>query len=527
MASEILKECMGRGFLLDKSVLSKLSVLKNSSSKKVVEALGSLGINERVITLNTIRTHSKALLSFFSRDGEAVEVINLLNELAVGEVLGGFGDDLIEDGGGKVKLLSAPAFPQKKIEIKDFLNHFRSRYELLRSILETRDFGDLTSIRKIGENKGNNTIIAMVSSKKITKNKNILLEVEDMTGRAIILVNQNRKDIFEKGSNLLVDDVVAFSVSGDSKILFANDIIYPDSSLDEKRKSNFDEYVAFVSDFHAGSTMFLEKNLIRFVKWLNGEEGDLVQKRLAKKVKYLFIVGDNIDGVNHYPGQERHLEEKTSEGQYGKVGNILRLVRKDIKMIMCPGQHDSVWVGEPQPIIGEKWAPGIYGIENLCLVPNPALVEIDGGFKILMYHGASINRFIDEIPEIRTKYGHMCPTKVVKEFLKRRHLAPMHGMVDYVPCVEDPLVIKTVPDIIVTGDQHRVEVANYNNILVIASSCWQSITPFEEKVGNVPDPCKVPLFNLKTREIKILDFSDEPVEVDVEMNACEDVENEN
>jgi hypothetical protein len=46
-----------------------------------------------------------------------------------------------------------------------------------------------------------------------------------------------------------------------------------------------------------------------------------------------------------------------------------------------------------------------------------------------------------------------------------------------------------------------------SNILLVASSCWQSITPFEEKVGNNPDPCKVPLLNLKTREIKILDFS--------------------
>ena len=47
-----------------------------------------------------------------------------------------------------------------------------------------------------------------------------------------------------------------------------------------------------------------------------------------------------------------------------------------------------------------------------------------------------------------------------------------------------------------------------NNILLVASSCWQSITPFEEKVGNVPDPCKVPLFNLKSREVKIVDFSE-------------------
>ena len=54
---------------------------------------------------------------------------------------------------------------------------------------------------------------------------------------------------------------------------------------------------------------------------------------------------------------------------------------------------------------------------------------------------------------------------------------------------------------------------------MIASLCWQSVTPFEalgghdsgepDKVGNVPEPCRVPLFNLKTREVKILDFGKE------------------
>ena len=96
--------------------------------------------------------------------------------------------------------------------------------------------------------------------------------------------------------------------------------------------------------------------------------------------------------------------------------------------------------------------------------------------------------------------------------LKRRHLAPIHGSCDYVPGEIDPLVIDIIPDIVATGDLHRPEVSVYNNILLIASSCWQSITPFEEKVGNNPDPCKVPIFNLKTREIKIMDFSNKKKE---------------
>ena len=44
-------------------------------------------------------------------------------------------------------------------------------------------------------------------------------------------------------------------------------------------------------------------------------------------------------------------------------------------------------------------------------------------------------------------------------------------------------------------------------MLVITGSCWQAQTQFEEKVGNIPDTCKVPVLNLKTRELNVFDFS--------------------
>lgn len=523
MSNEILKLCMGKGFLLDKEMLELLSGLTDTGAKNVIEVLGNLGIEERVINKKLFENHFDKFRNLLIAEQGKDEMHNFFE--GMGYKKGDDVEEVVEDMSdgevcGKVKLISAPAFPQKKIEVQDFVKHFRSRYESIKSMLETHDFENLTSIRKIGQNRGSYTIIAAVSNKRMTKNKNLFIEVEDMTGTSIVLVNQNKKEVFDKARDLLNDDIVAFNVSGTSEMLFANDVIFPEASLSEKRHSEFDEYVAFAGDFHAGSTMFLEKNLLKFVKWLNGGEGDERQRALAKKVKYLLLTGDNIDGVSHYPGQDKYLIQDTTKGQYGKVEEILKLIRKDIKIIMCPGQHDSVWVGEPQPIIGERFAEGLHQLENLTLVPNPALVEIDGGFRILMYHGASINRFIDEIPEIRTNFGHSSPTRVVREMLKRRHLAPIHGGMDYIPCEKgDPMVIDKIPDIIATADQHRAEVSTYNNILMIASSCWQSITPFEEKVGNVPDPCKVPLFNLKTREIKILDFSDEVKEVEWEDGA--------
>ena len=45
-----------------------------------------------------------------------------------------------------------------------------------------------------------------------------------------------------------------------------------------------------------------------------------------------------------------------------------------------------------------------------------------------------------------------------------------------------------------------------HNIMIVSTSCWEAMTPYQEKFGNEPDHCKVPFFNLKTREVKILDF---------------------
>jgi DNA polymerase II small subunit len=136
-----------------------------------------------------------------------------------------------------------------------------------------------------------------------------------------------------------------------------------------------------------------------------------------------------------------------------------------------------------------------------------------------MYHGASMHSFINEVDSLRTTRANDTPSKVVKYLLKFRHLSPIHGSVTYIPNADrDDLVIGQVPDIIATADLHRPDIDKYNNVLIVCSSCWQSITPFEEKVGNHPDPCKVPVLNLKTGQIKIMDFS----ELDVEEEKCEE-----
>jgi DNA polymerase II small subunit len=513
LKKQILKICMHKGFLLDKEILDSLSILEEKYAFQIIELISNLNLKERVITkpiflaqIDKIKKivinneKSQSFEDFFSKLGHSSLVSSSKSFVQKNS------SDLLKP----FKIVSSDLIFPKKVEVRDFIDHFRNRYEQIKNILQERNLDNLKSIRRLTNDRESSNIIVEIISKRQTKNKNLVFDVEDLTGRTRVLVNEGKKELYEKCKDLLVDEVVAFSVSGNREILFANDVIFPDSVLGEKRKSENETLVAFTSDVHVGSKMFLEENFLKFIKWLNGEEGEEDQRQLAKKIRYLFLVGDNVDGVGVFPDQDKLLKIPELKNQYKKLAEFLKLIRKDVRIIISPGQHDAVWVGEPQPAISEEWAEDLVKMENVSLVTNPCLVEIEGGFKILLYHGASMHGVIEEMPDIRLNYGHRSPTIVVKELLKRRHLAPIHGSCDYVPNNKrDPLVIDILPDIVATGDLHRQEISSYNNILLIAGSCWQSITPFEEKVGNIPDPGKVPLFNLKTREIKILDFINE------------------
>jgi DNA polymerase II small subunit len=406
------------------------------------------------------------------------------------------------------KIIESWKIASKKLEMSDFVGYFRSRLLAIKSILQERvDLTNLTSINKISNQRQNSiSIIGIVSEKAVTKNKNLILKMEDMTGTISVLVNISKEELYKTAQKVLLDEVIAIKASGSSEFLFANDIIFPDAFA-PKREESKEEYAAFISDIHCGSSMFLEEEFSRFISWLNLERGTEEQKELAKRVKYLFISGDTVDGVGIYPGQEDMLAIKDVKAQYVKLGEYLNKIRKDITIFHIPGQHDAVRVAEPQPPVGENYAAPLHKIENLILLSNPSMVEVCGR-KVLMYHGASFHNIIDDIEELRLANAHNNPSKVIKEILLRRHLAPTHASTVYIPNSEiDPLVIRQVPDIIATGELHKIDVSNYNNIRIIASSCWQSQTPFEEKVGNVPEPCKVPILNLKNNSVKIMDFS--------------------
>ncbi|MEM4181845.1 MAG: metallophosphoesterase [Candidatus Pacearchaeota archaeon] len=499
--NELLKFCIQNSIVFDKDLFENLNKLNKELAIKIIFSFSKLG-KKGLISKKIFLDSYYEIKSFFSEE-EFIFVKNFFISL-------GFKEQQIKKNIEEKKILddfriiSSFNSSPKKISVSDFVDMFNYRYNFLKDILIKKNLGNYKSLRKISKDSSNSIVVVSILNKRITKNNNIIFDVEDSSGVGKIVVNSLKEELFEKAKKILLDDVVAFSVISKGDIFFAKEIFFPDCFLEEKKKSSKEEIVAFISDLHVGSTMFLEKNFRKFLEWVNSNDS------FSSKLKYIFIIGDCVDGTAVYPDQERFLLIKDMYKQYDFLADLLESIRKDIKIIVCPGQHDAVWVGEPQPQIPKDWARRIYEMGNVFLVSNPCLVEIGGIFKVLMYHGAGMHGIIESIDEIRTNFGHRSPARVVKEMLRRRLLCPPHGSYDYIPSSKkDYHLIEEIPDIVCTGDQHRPEVSYYNNILIVSSSCWQSKTPFEEKVGHEPDPCKVPLFNLKTREIKILDFSDE------------------
>ena len=341
-----------------------------------------------------------------------------------------------------------------------------------------------------------------------------MLELEDPTGSIKVFVNKNKQGMFDQASDIVLDEVIGVvGVNGD-KIVFANNLLWPDIPLNKELKKAKDEaYAVFLSDLHLGSDKFLEDEFNQFLSWINCEMGSDQHKEIAKKVKYIFIVGDLVDGLGVYPGQEDELIIKDIKEQYESCAKLLRKIPKHIPLIICSGNHDAMRIAEPQPVLYKDFAASIWELENAIIVSNPAMLNIHSsptfpGFDVLLYHGYSFDYYVANVDSIRNNGGYNRADLLMKFLLQRRHLAPSYTSTLYIPDAnQDPLIINKIPDFFITGHIHKSIAANYRNITLICGSCWQAKTPFQEKVGHNPEPARVPIVNLRTREIKILKFS--------------------
>lgn len=520
-SKEVVEYFLDKDILLSPDILEDLS---NTERKKTYDSL------LKKTNIDLLAVFNKELLSNLEHNKEfdlnligldAAKVNHEKNEHTsdYSDVVDGFEfyrkHEIKLNTNKNVKIISSYNVPSKKRAVQDFVAYFNNRYNSIEQILRNRkQLEGLTSIQRVKSKADRETvsIIGMVLEKNMTKNDNIMLTLEDRSSTISVLINKNREDIYEKGKDIVEDEVIGVKGVSGNNILFANELIFPDVPSKEIKKSPNEVYAIFMGDTHFGSKFFLKKEFERFTKWINGKIGDEKQQEIIRKTKYLFVLGDLVDGVGIYPGQEQDLEIPDIYEQYEEFAKFLEKVPEHINVIICAGNHDAMRISEPQPPIYQEFAKRIYDFKNVVLVSNPGVVNIESsdefpGFDVLLYHGYSFTYYGDHVESIRLAGGQKRPDLMMKFFLQKRHLAPTHASTLYIPDVnKDPLVIDIIPDFFVTGHIHRAAVSSYNNIITLNCSSWLAQTDYQEKVGLEPQPARVVLANLQTRAIKVLKF---------------------
>jgi DNA polymerase II small subunit len=378
-----------------------------------------------------------------------------------------------------------------------FSELFKSRYEKTLKIFMQRPEGrQLTKLSNV-KDKGSQWTAGLVMAKREGKG-GLEVTLDDDTGSGtFVALNEEVKRAL---NDCAVDECVMLEIEASQGRSVVKKVVEPDTPNELASTSKKRVYVAFLSDLHIGSNKFLEDAFDRFLAWLrdsNGKDGDMV-----RRLRYIVIAGDVVDGVGVFPNQEYELEEVDVFKQYAMVAEKLRLVAKDVRLLVMPGNHDATRQALPQPGIPRKYATDLYTLENLTMLGDPSFLKLSG-VSILSFHGRSLDDVLATTPGL----SYHRPTEPMRRLLKARHLAPIFGSrTPIAPELEDRLVIDQVPDIFHAGHVHTVGVERYKSTIILNSGTWQGQTGYQANLGISPSPGVVPIVNLADLEVVMKEF---------------------
>lgn len=391
--------------------------------------------------------------------------------------------------------------------VDDFVSYFRNRLQRIKEMIGMHRNYILTPTLETLKNyaEGREVVVAgIVTNRALTKNGNMMALIEDETGEAKVIFmnaqNQEGKRLFEDSAKVVNDEVIAVRGKVSGPFIMAKELIWPGVPIKERKHIDDDIAIAFISDTHVGSKLFMEKNFSKMIEWLNGNV-DSKSRALAGKIKYIIVAGDVADGIGVYPGQENDLAVLDVYKQYKMFSTFLESIPEYIHVFVLPGNHDAVQRAEPQPelsyeVLGTKQS-------NIHLIQNPSYVTTHG-ISTLAYHGTSLDSMISSIPNM----SYSRPEEVMIEVLKRRHLSPIYGGNVVVPTHSDGLVIENVPDILNMGHIHKPGISEYHGVQVVNSGTWVGRTDYQIKRGLFPVPCVFPVFEAKSYSFTTIDFRD-------------------
>ena len=385
---------------------------------------------------------------------------------------------------------------------------FLDRFNCLRKIIrrQRRELANAIPIKRINKSDLNDIqIVGIVKEVRTTNNGHRLIVLEDETDTQACIALKNNHDLINTANEVVLDEIIGLrgKLSKNGDLFVINNIISPDISIQNHRhKADVSVYSAFLSDIHIGSKQFMDAQLSAFIKWINGDIGNSRQRDVAGKIKYLVIPGDIVDGIGIYPNQENELSITDVYHQYEELATQLSLIPDHISIIIQPGNHDAVRPAEPQPAF-DKEIQGLFSGNHTTFIANPSYFSLHS-VEILSYHGMSLLDFATNIQSL--KYND--PVEIMKVMLKKHHLAPTYG--GYTPLApehNDYMLIDKTPDIFVTGHVHLAQIGEYRGVKLINASSWQSQTSYQKMMNFVPDPAKLPIVDLKSGNVTMMDFN--------------------
>jgi DNA polymerase II small subunit len=412
------------------------------------------------------------------------------------------------------KIIFDPTNMINSDEKKNFFKIFESRYKKtlkilssrpesrqLRKIKNIKEFRNKSRFNSLDKENGGPRIIdsvfvaGLIMLKKNRMN-DVELVIDDTTGSIPAVCRT--KDLISEASTLVLDQMLMLEISPskrNSNDFIVKDIIFPDIPEHVPSKSGTESYVALISDLHVGSKYFMEKEFKDFVSWLSSDDD------IVRKINFVCIAGDIVDGIGIYPNQDRELIDLNIKSQISYAADLLEKIPKRMHVFLIPGNHDPGRRALPQTALTNL--RDFKSLENFSILGNPSFIELNR-VKLLMFHGQSLDDVIATVPGL----SYSKPVEAMKILLRSRHLSPIYGnRTPIAPESEDMLVIDDVPDVFHAGHVHITQVGRYKGTLIVNSGAWQRQTKFQQTMGINPTPGICILVNLATLQSFKRDFN--------------------
>lgn len=256
----------------------------------------------------------------------------------------------------------------------------------------------------------------------------------------------------------------------------AKELLYPGFKDKAKVKSVWNEGIAIISDIHVGAHTHIESDFLNFIEWLNGQ----------RDIKYLLVAGDLVDGRWIFPGQELELKIKEILEQYHALGRALGGLRRDITLVVGMGNHDGMSNRKEVQI----WPEDVKNVltlykKQIVFVSNPGYFKIRD-YYFLMYHGASADPLISRCESL----SYEEPTTIGQLLYRYRNLCPCTDKIPILPTTRLYHVVPEEVDYLLLGHVHRRgALVMKDGRQIVCGGTWQYLTPFQEKLGFVPNYC--------------------------------------